>query len=143
MTLLLLHAGATLLLVGLIWTIQVVHYPLFDAVGADRFADFEARHTAAIGKLLVVPAGMEVALSAWLAIAPPDGVPLGLILASGALLAVIWVTTAFVQVPIHGRLSAGFDPVVHRRLVASNWWRTAAWSLRGIAALVMIGLAAS
>ena len=29
----LLHLGATLALVGLIWTVQVVHYPLFAGVG--------------------------------------------------------------------------------------------------------------
>ncbi|HSG80544.1 MAG TPA: hypothetical protein VLD62_13260 [Acidimicrobiia bacterium] len=141
MTLLLVHAGATLVLAGLIWTVQVVHYPLFDGVGADRFTEYEARHASSIGRLLVVPAGIEVVAAGWLAVDPPDGVPPWLILSSGALLFAVWVVTVLVQVPTHRRLSSGFDPDVHRRLVVSNWWRTGAWTVRGIVALVMIGLA--
>ena len=40
------------------------------------------------------------------------------------------------------RATIYFDAEIHRRLVMSNWWRTAAWSARGVAALGMIGLAA-
>jgi hypothetical protein len=39
------------------------------------------------------------------------------------------------------RLSTGFDPVVHRRLVRTNWVRTAAWTARGAAAVAMIAVA--
>jgi hypothetical protein len=39
------------------------------------------------------------------------------------------------------RLSTGFDPVVHRRLVRTNWIRTAAWTVRGAAAVAMVGVA--
>jgi hypothetical protein len=34
-------------------------------------------------------------------------------------------------VPAHGRLAEGFDAGVHARLVATNWIRTMAWTLRG------------
>jgi hypothetical protein len=54
------------------------------------------------------------------------------------LLAVIWLSTFFAQVPLHARLAKGFDAVTHRRLVLSNWLRTAAWTGRGILALVML-----
>ena len=37
---LLLQAAATLAMVGLIWFIQVVHYPLFGQVGRDKFPAF-------------------------------------------------------------------------------------------------------
>ena len=36
---LLLQAAASWFLTGLIWIIQVVHYPLMSRVGADRFAE--------------------------------------------------------------------------------------------------------
>ena len=35
----------------------------------------------------------------------------------------------------------GWDPAVHARLTRTNWWRTAAWTLGGVTALVMLGLA--
>ena len=41
----------TLPLVGLIWTIQVVHYPLFSRVGAPEFIEYQHAHMRAIGPL--------------------------------------------------------------------------------------------
>ena len=67
----------------------------------------------------------------------PAAVQLGLVLAAGALLAAIWVMTALVHAPLHGKLSGRFDGDVVHRLVAANWWRTAAWSLRGVLVAVM------
>jgi hypothetical protein len=48
------------------------------------------------------------------------------------LLFVVWVTTAFVSVPLHAKLAAGFDPQAHAMLVGTNWVRTLAWSARGL-----------
>lgn len=125
-------------LTGLIWTIQVVHYPLFANVGREHFAAYEAAHTQTItllvGPLMVV----EVALGlAALFLAPS-----WLRAFAFGLVVVIWVSTAFLQVPLHNRLGAGFDEAAQRALVMSNWLRTASWSLRtGI--LAWLALSAS
>ena len=50
----LLHAIPTLLMTGVIWIIQVVHYPLYRRVGADAFADYEREHCARIA-FVVLP----------------------------------------------------------------------------------------
>jgi hypothetical protein len=46
--------------------------------------------------------------------------------------AVVWLSTLILQVPIHKRLQNGKDDVLIRRLVATNWIRTAAWSLKAL-----------
>jgi hypothetical protein len=51
---------------------------------------------------------------------------------------VIWISTFLVQVPLHRRLSAAWDPVAARRLVQTNWIRAAAWTLRGVLALLLL-----
>jgi hypothetical protein len=51
------------------------------------------------------------------------------------LVGIIWLSTAFLQVPMRRRLAAGFDDDAHRRLVSLNWIRTTAWSVRGLLAL--------
>ena len=131
MTILLVNLLSTWFLVGLIWTIQVVHYPLFAAVGADRFVAYENAHarliTFVVGPVMLV----EAATTVLLVVARPPSVPAWIVWAGLGLLAVIWLSTAFVQVPAHGRLAEGFDEVVHQRLVSSNWIRTIAWSARG------------
>ncbi|MEY4607349.1 MAG: hypothetical protein RLY45_2109, partial [Actinomycetota bacterium] len=38
------HLVATMFMVGLIWFVQVVHYPLMAAVGEQQFVAYEDRH---------------------------------------------------------------------------------------------------
>ena len=127
-TLLAIHAAATWALLGLIWTVQVVHYPLFAQVGADAFRDYHARHMLRITFLVAPLMLVEVATAVLLLIRCAREPWL---LASLAPLLLIWASTWRMQVPLHESLSNGFDVAVHRKLVASNWWRTGAWSVRG------------
>ncbi len=46
------------------------------------------------------------------------------------LLLIIWLSTAFIQIPCHAKLAVDFSTASHVRLVRSNWLRTVAWSLR-------------
>ena len=129
--LLVIHAAATWFMVGLIWMVQTVHYPLFLRVTDPGFVAYEQGHTRRMGSLLAVPASVEVGTATALVWFRPDGVALGVILVAGFLLAAIWIMTGLVQAPLHARLAAGSEPRLIRRLVVSNWWRTGAWTLRG------------
>ena len=71
----------------------------------------------------------------------PAGTPPTLAWIGVALLAIVWISTAALQVPAHTRLLTGLDGSVVRRLVASNWIRTIAWSARAIVAIAMLALA--
>ncbi len=66
---LLVHIAATLFMTGLIWFVQIVHYPLFSSVGADGFVAYEAAHTArttwVVGPPMLLEAG-TAALFVWL-----------------------------------------------------------------------------
>lgn len=135
---LLVHAAATWFMVGLIWVIQLVHYPLFEAVPVEGFAAYERGHTRRMLRVLAVPATAEVFTGAGLLWSRPEEVGLGIVLVAGALLATIWVVTLFVQVPAHTRLSAGFDATAHRSLLTTNWVRTAGWTVRGLLVALML-----
>lgn len=131
------HLAATLYLAGLVWCIQVVHYPLMDGVGAERFAGFHRRHSTRISLIVIPPMLVEAATALLLVVSIPTGVPRALPALGLGLLAIVWVSTFAVQVPLHSRLARGFDPKAHRRLVNSNWLRTAAWSLRAALAIAI------
>ena len=137
--LLLAQLATTLPLAGLIWTIQVVHYPLFARVGAPGFAAYHAAHslriTVLVGPLMLVELAAALAWLRW----PVDRAPSWFGPAMAALVGVAWITTAFCSVPAHGRLEHGFDRAAYDALVATNWARTAAWTLR---AALLLGLTA-
>lgn len=128
------HLFATATMVGLIWFVQVVHYPLFAAVAPDDFAAYETKHQR-LTSFVVGPLMATEGLTAlWLAIAPPNGVSRIWALVGLAVLGVIHVSTVFLQVPQHAALAGGFDPLRHKRLVRTNWIRTIGWSARGVIA---------
>lgn len=132
--LLLAHAGATLAMAGLVWFVQLVHYPLFARVGAEAFPAYEAEHTRRTTWIVAPLMVVEAATAAVLAVAEPSALTLvGLLLVT-----LLWASTAFVQVPLHRTLSAGFAAPAQRRLVTTNWARTALWTGRGGIALALL-----
>lgn len=130
---------------GLIWVIQLVHYPIFDAIepGDDHelWQRFAGRHTSTIS-LVVGPLMLAEGVTALLLVASPPA-DSGRLLPVVALvvMGVAYGTTALVSARLHGQLGPRFDPVLHRRLVSTNWIRTAAWSTRAIVLCVIAGLA--
>jgi hypothetical protein len=126
------QAASTVFMTGVIWFVQIVHYPLFAAIDRAGFAEYEQRHTALTTRV-VAPAMLVEALSAVLLIWwRPSGLSNAQVSIGVALVVVVWLSTMFIQVPCHEALSKGFDTGVHERLVDTNWIRTVAWSLRAV-----------
>lgn len=135
----LVHLAATLFMVGVIWFVQVVHYPLLARVGRAEAAGYEQAHTRRTAWVVGPPMLAELVTGVLLLWFRPAGVAPTQAVAGAALLVIVWLSTQFVQVPCHERLSRAFDPAVHRRLVRTNWIRTVGWSLRGTLVLGMSG----
>ncbi len=123
----LLNVASASAMAAVLWVVQLAIYPLFNGIGIEGFTPYHRRYTTAIGwivgPLMLAEAGATLAL--WLL-----GERSALFYAASALLGLNWVMTALVQVPLHRQLSGGFDATAHRRLVWSNWFRTAAWTAR-------------
>lgn len=130
--------ATTLPLVGLIWFVQVVAYPLFATVGPAEFARYHQAHSSLIS-LIVGPLMLVELGAAFVWVADHDGVasrPLAL--AGLALVLLAWGVTGLLSVPQHGILARGFDARAHRILVSTNWLRTFAWSARGAMLLTLV-----
>ena len=140
-TLLVIHLAATLFMVGLIWTIHYVHYPLFAYVGESTYASFQAAHVERIGKLLSVPWLTEgitligVLALAFLGTHKVLRVPAVI---NGAAMAVVLVISGFWSAPAHAKLADGFDTSIHDQLMTVNLIRTLAWTVCGICAMWMV-----
>lgn len=135
---LIVQAAATWYLTGLIWVVQVVHYPLFSMADRTAFPAFAAAHGRLITWVVGPPMLLEAALAVWLVIDRPETIPTWWAWAGLALVVVIWVSTAVLQVPMHARLGGGFDAQAHQWIVSTNWIRTAAWTLRALLLAAML-----
>jgi hypothetical protein len=139
---LLVHAAATWAMTGLIWFVQIVHYPLFARVGAMEFAGYEADHTRLTGTVVAPLMLLELGTALWLAlVGRPAGVPGWMAWSGLGMVAGLWLVTFFVSVPQHAVLTRGFDINAHTLLVATNWARTILWSARGVLVMAMLAAA--
>jgi hypothetical protein len=138
LTLTLLHALCTVAMTGLVWFVQLVHYPLFARIGAESGRAYSLEHqrrtTWLVGPLMVGEVASASALLLYLRGTAAET----LTVAGLVLIAVIWISTAAWQVPLHGQLARDARPELVERLVRTNWVRTLAWTARSVIALALV-----
>ena len=132
------QAFASTAMTGLIWTIQLVQYPVMREVPASSFIAFETQHTRRISWVVGPLMAAEGVCVLILLVARPAALSWWLPWAGAVAEAAAIGVTALISAPIHGRLSAGKDDRLLERLIATNWIRTAAWTLRGALSLAML-----
>lgn len=125
----------TAFLTGLVWFVQVVHYPGFQHIGSDQFVDYHHFHTSATGKVVILPMLLELAIAVWLLGTPAHQ---GWIWANLSGVLLVWLITFFWIVPVHNQLAGGLDLAQAKQLVWLNGWRTLFWTGKCIAAVVLI-----
>ncbi|MFM2115828.1 MAG: hypothetical protein RI908_1569 [Actinomycetota bacterium] len=138
---LVLNLVATCVMVGVIWFVQLVHYPLLALIGVDRAPAIAVEHQRRTAWVVGLPMATEGVTTLVLLFSRPDGVATWLAWLGAALLAVALASTVFLSVPLHERMANSPDPTVGRRLVVTNWPRTIAWSARAIVAGAMLAQA--
>ena len=125
---LILHLIATSVMVGVIWVIQLVHYPSFHFVELKQYTTFQRFHMARISNV-VIPAMLTELFTLILIVISMDQID-NLVLASAILLIFIWLMTAVFFSGVHQKLTLGYDQTVVDKLVKLNWGRTLLWTLR-------------
>jgi uncharacterized membrane protein len=124
------NLAATLYLTGVIWLVQLVQYPFFSQVGTESFSKYHASHSFWITPVVAPAMILELLTSVFLILYPPENIDVKLIWLGLILAVTLWISTFFLQVPMHEKLAQGFNAEAHRFLVNSNWIRTVAWTLR-------------
>ena len=115
------------LLTGVIWTIQIVHYPSFHYIDKLSFTNFHNFHERRISIIVMPLMLIELITSIALYINNMWSIIFALNL---LIVGLIWCSTFFVQVPIHNILSEKKDKNLIEKLVNTNWIRTFLWSIR-------------
>ena len=115
-------------MVGVIWVIQLVHYPSFHFVELKQYTTFQRFHMARIS-YVVIPAMLTELFTLILIVISMDQIDT-LVLASAVLLIFIWLMTVVFFSSVHQKLTLGYDQTVVDKLVKLNWGRTLLWTLR-------------
>ncbi len=126
----LIHFISTIFMTGVIWIVQLVHYPSFFFISEKKFIDFEKFHRYRISLIVLPVMIIEIFSGFFLAYKYPGLFLTNVFISSLIILLVIWATTFGVSVRMHEKLSKERNLESIRVLVQSNWVRTLGWSLR-------------
>ena len=120
------HFLSTSLMVGIIWVIQLLHYPTFHFIKESNYVEFQHFHMQRIS-FIVVPAMILELLSAFMLV---YYIRSNLLTVCLIILLVIWLITFVFFTKLHQSLLGGYDKIIVDKLVQINWARTVLWSLR-------------
>ncbi|MBK8398700.1 MAG: hypothetical protein IPL26_26060 [Leptospiraceae bacterium] len=128
-----LNLISTLFLTGLIWTIQIVHYPLFSLVGEKEFIAYHSAHSSQISKIVIPLMLLELISTLlncfYIPFAKSNDFEFKILNYSGILFVIIvWFSTFLLSVPEHNVLANGWNNESIQKLVITNWVRTIVWT---------------
>ena len=125
-----IHLILASIMVGVIWVIQLVHYPSFRFTDREKYVSFQIFHMRKIS-FIVMPVMVLEFFSGLLLVLYHSNYE-SLLRISFILLLIIWLVTALFFAQIHQKLSKGYDETLVRKLVSFNWIRTLLWTIRTI-----------
>ena len=123
-----IHIVSTSLMVGVIWIMQLVHYPSFNFINVEEYKSFQEFHMKRISLIVIPVMIMELTsgvLIFW--IYQTDNIFFNISLFC---LFFIWFLTAILFSKMHQKLTWGYQISIVTKLVNLNWLRTISWTLR-------------
>ena len=120
------HFLSTSLMVGIIWVIQLLHYPAFNFIKESDYVEFQHFHMQRIS-FIVVPVMILELFSAFMLVYYLRS---NLLILCLIILLFIWLITFVFFTKLHQSLLDGYDKKIVDKLVKINWSRTVLWSLR-------------
>jgi len=120
-------------MVGVIWIIQLVHYPAYRYIDALEFTQYQNFHSTQISYFVAPVMLLELASGAWMFYQLTQSKNnLSIAITTFLTLLIIWGLTFFKIVPLHNQLVSGKNLVIIEHIIQLNWWRTILWTLRGL-----------
>lgn len=132
------NAAAAWVMTGVIWFVQVVHYPLLAVVPVASARETAVEHQSRTSRVVMLPMAVEGVTTLWLMFDRPAAVQWWLAWAGGVCVAVALASTVLLSVPRHTRMANEPTDTIGRELVLTNWPRTVAWTAHGIICAVVL-----
>lgn len=122
------HLIFTSIMTGVIWVIQIVHYPSFHFIEKELYTAFQKFHMNKIS-IIVIPIMLAELITGMMLFLDKSAKSPFLIV-SFVILVLIWLITGVFFSKAHNELMTGYQELVVNQLVVMNWIRTLLWTLR-------------
>ena len=132
---LMIHIISTSIMVGVIWVIQLVHYPSFKYVNESDYINFQKYHMSNIS-YIVFPVMFTELITALIILF--FGEKSLFFVLSLICLFLIWVITGVLFTKYHSILKEGKDLMIIEKMIKANWIRALLWTMRLIMILFVI-----
>ena len=132
--LLLFQAAVTLMMTGVIWSVQLVIYPLFTHYKGNELETLHRYYTPKISYVVFPLMFGELGLGLLSLFLYPTSTQVLLFLP----IIGVWGLTFFISVPLHQQIADSQDPMAAKKLVLTNWYRTILWSIRSLLLILLI-----
>ena len=129
------HLTSTSIMVGVIWVIQLVHYPSFKYVKESDFIIFQKYHMSNISYIVFPVMCTELVTALFIFFSGEESL---FFVLSLICLFLIWVITGVLFTKYHSILKEGKDLKMIKKMIRANWIRTLLWTLRLIMILFVI-----
>ena len=132
--------AASAMLVGIIWMVELLTYPAFAQVPAERFRAHHERHSRLITPVVAPAILVQASAAVAVVVLAPAAIPTWLAWSGLGLVATSILVTALVSVSDHAALARGRDEAALARLRRRSRIRTVAWTLMGVVAIAQLWL---
>jgi hypothetical protein len=114
---------------GLIWIIQLIHYPSFLYIDKEKSSKFTILHQIRISYIVAPMMLIEFFTAGYLVYVSE---PVSFMTFNLLGVIAIWLSTFLLSVPLHLKISEKFDSELVKRLIHTNWPRTILWTARSL-----------
>ena len=130
-----LHIFVSFALTGVIWIVQLVHYPSFHFIEETNFKEFEQAHIYRTS-ILLGPLMILELLTGAILLKGSSYLPGYILWINFILIILIWTITWFWSIPQHKKLNKGKDKDLINSLILSNWPRAILWTGKSFLLLI-------
>jgi len=135
---LLINLLSTILIAGILWFVQLVHYPLFNEIPAKNFINYGYYHSRKVSGIIKPLFIVDFTTLILLLILLGSNLSTNLMIVNVTIFIITIVLTQIIFIPIHQKLSKSPNSQTISQLIRLNWIRTLIWSLKVVFMLIII-----
>ena len=122
------------MMMGVITITQVVSYPLFLQINQNDFKNYHSEYVKRITYIAMPLMSTEFLLSVILITNIPNKFSIIIF----TVISLIFISTIFIQVPIHKKIESNYSELSTIKLINSNLIRTSLWVIKSIASYCLL-----